>query len=292
MKKDSSGQLRYSPSDLVRYLASPFASWMDRYHLEYPGEVSPDEQTDDQKLIAQSGNQHERTVLQEFRASEAKLVEIPRDNFDLARRETLSAMEAKVPVIYQAALEIGQFFGFTDFLLFDESGRYQVWDTKLARSPKPYYALQLCCYSEMLATTAGVALPEKFGIILGGKDRVEFRLEDFIYYYRRIKTSFLSLQQAFTGKPAERPDPLPRADHGRWTSHAERFFQETDHLVQVAGITVGQIKKLKRAGITTVTALSTAVGIHHSETRPKLVRKTCLAGASSMPDARGPQPQS
>ena len=70
---------------------------MDRYHLENPGEVSPDEQTDDQKLIAQSGNQHERTVLQEFRASEAKVVEIPRDNFDLARRETLSAMAAQGP---------------------------------------------------------------------------------------------------------------------------------------------------------------------------------------------------
>ena len=51
---------------------------------------------------------------------------------------------------------MGPFFGFTDFLLFDESGRYQVWDTKLARSPKPYYALQLCCYSEMLAAVTGV----------------------------------------------------------------------------------------------------------------------------------------
>ena len=78
VKKDSSGQLRYSPSDLVRYLASPFASWMDRYHLENPGEVSPDEQTDDQKLIAQTGNQHERAVLQEFESSEARSSRSPR----------------------------------------------------------------------------------------------------------------------------------------------------------------------------------------------------------------------
>jgi hypothetical protein len=39
------------------------------------------------------------------------------------------------------------------------SVKYQVWDTKLARAPKPYYAVQLCCYSEMLAD-------------LGNKDRV------------------------------------------------------------------------------------------------------------------------
>ena len=37
MKKDLSGQLVFSPSDLICYLASPFASWMDRYALENPG---------------------------------------------------------------------------------------------------------------------------------------------------------------------------------------------------------------------------------------------------------------
>ena len=266
MNKHFSGQLRYSPSDLVRYLASPFASWMDRYHLENPGAVTPDEPTQDEELIAQTGDQHERAVLQEFRSSETQVVEIPRDNFDLARRETLSAISAQVPIIYQAALESGPFFGYSDFLLLDASGRYQVWDTKLARSPKPHYAVQLCCYSDMLAAVTGAPMPEKFGLILGAKERLEFRLEDFIHYYRRIKTSFLSMQQAFAGTMADRPEPLPRADHGRWTSHAEQFFQETDHLVQVAGITVGQIKKLKRAGITSVTDLATATG----KTVPKL----------------------
>ena len=210
MKKDSSGQLHYSPSDLVRYLASPFASWMDRYHLENPGAVTPDDQTGDEQLIAQTGDQHERAVLQEFRSSKAQVVEIARDNFALARCETLSAMAAKVPVIYQAALEVGPFFGYTDFLLLDASGRYQVWDTKLARSPKPYYALQLCCYSEMLAAVTSTPMPEKFGLILGAKDKVEFRLEDFIHYYRRIKKSFLAMQQAFTGAMPDRPEPLPR----------------------------------------------------------------------------------
>jgi superfamily I DNA and/or RNA helicase len=34
MKKTAEGQLVYSPSDLVRYLASPFASWMDRYYAQ------------------------------------------------------------------------------------------------------------------------------------------------------------------------------------------------------------------------------------------------------------------
>ena len=40
-----SGAVVYSPSDLIRYFASPFASWMDRYHLENPNGIAPDEET-------------------------------------------------------------------------------------------------------------------------------------------------------------------------------------------------------------------------------------------------------
>src|SRR5476649_2380332 len=114
-----SGKLRYSPSDLVRYFASPFASWMDRYHLENRGAVTPDEETEDQKLIAQTGDQHERTILDEFKSSASKIVEIPKDDPVTARTKTLSAISTKPPIIYQAALESGQFAGFADFLLLD-----------------------------------------------------------------------------------------------------------------------------------------------------------------------------
>ena len=273
LKKDASGHLRYSPSDLVRYLASPFASWMDRYHLEQPGAVTPDEASDDAELIAQSGNRHEEAVLQEFRSTAARVVEIPTGSFPQAQRETSAALAAKAPVIYQAALELAPFSGYADFLLLDASGRYEVWDTKLARSPKPFYAVQLCCYSEMLAAIICGPMPDKFGVILGTRERAEFRVEDFIHYYRHIKNRFLALQQDFTGRLADRPEPLPRADHSRWASYAETFFRETDHLVQVAGITVGQIKKLKRAGITTLTGLADAAGRSVPKLDPQSVEK-------------------
>ncbi|MBI4585232.1 MAG: TM0106 family RecB-like putative nuclease [Planctomycetes bacterium] len=199
-------------------------------------------------------------MLDEFKSAALNLVEIPKNDFVVARKSTLSAISAKAPVIYQAALEDGQFAGFADFLTLDASRRYQVWDTKLARSPKPYYAIQLCCYSEMLAAVTGGQMPEKFGIILGSKDRVEFRVEDFIHYYHCIKASFLAMQDGFTGKMTDRPEPLPRADQGRWTSYAEKFFNDTDHLVRVAGISVGQIKKLKSNGIATMASLAAASG--------------------------------
>ena len=180
--KKYSGQLVYSPSDLVCYLKSPFASWMERYYLENPGAVIPDEKTEAARLIAQTGNQHERAVLDELRVSHADLVEVPQNNLVVARTTTLAALNAKASIIYGAALESGPFAGFADFLMCDTAGRYHVWDTKLARAPKPYYVIQLCCYSDMLATVTHERLPEKFGLILGSKDWIEFRVEDFIYY--------------------------------------------------------------------------------------------------------------
>jgi predicted RecB family nuclease len=269
MKKQS-GKMIYSPSDLVRFATSPFASWMDRYYLENPEKVTPDKETEDQRLIAQTGDQHEHATLDEFKTSPTKVVEISKENAEVAGSTTISAIEAKAPIIYQAVLSDQQFAGFADFLILDGAGRYEVWDTKLARSPKPHYAIQLCCYSEMLAAMTDKMLPERFGIILGSKNRVEFRVEDFIHYYRGVKANFLAMQRNFTGNVADRPEPIPMADHGRWTSFAEKFFDDLDHLVRVAGITAGQIKKLKSAGIATMEALGAASG----RTVPKLAADT------------------
>lgn len=264
------GRIIYSPSDLIRYLASPYASWMDRYYMENPGAVTPDEETEDRKLITRTGDQHEQAILKEFKSSVEGLIEVPRDDISTARAKTLSAISARAPIIYQAALENDRFAGFADFIILDGFGRYQIWDTKLARSPKPYYAIQLCCYSEMFAVANDGQMPKKFGIILGSKDKVEFHVEDFVHYYRRIRESFLAMQDGFTGEMEDCPEPLPAADHGRWTSHADKFFDDTDHLVRVAGITVGQIKKLKAAGVTTVAELAAA----SNKSTPKLATDT------------------
>lgn len=258
-----SDKIIYSPSDLIRFVSSPFASWMDRYYLENPTAITPDKDTEDQILIAETGNQHELSILNEFKEAGINIVEIPKDNLSNALLETRTAIKDRNKIIYQAALESEGFAGFADFLIL-EDGSYQIWDTKLARSPKPYYAIQLCCYAEMFSETTGEKIPDKFGIILGSKDRVEFRIEDFIHYYRRVKEGFVSMQNNFSGNFVDRPEPLPYGNnpnrHGRWTSHANSYFVQTDHLVRVAGITVGQIKKLKEAGIVTMTELSKASG--------------------------------
>ena len=62
--------------------------------------------------------------------------------------------------------------------------------------------------------------------------------------------------------------------------------------MQVAGITVGQIKKLKRAGVTTVSGALHGLRETVPKLDKKLVGKTCRAGSPPMPDAGGPDRQS
>ena len=61
MRKQS-GSVIYSPSDLIRYLASPFASWLDRYYLENPGAITPDEETEEEKLLSRTGYELEQSI--------------------------------------------------------------------------------------------------------------------------------------------------------------------------------------------------------------------------------------
>jgi uncharacterized protein len=110
-----SDQLVFSPSDLILYLSSPFASWMDRYHLENRSLVTPDLATEEARLIAKSGDDHERIILGELKASPQALIEISKSDQAAGCIATLAAITDRVPIIYQAALQNGPFAGFADF---------------------------------------------------------------------------------------------------------------------------------------------------------------------------------
>ena len=107
------GKLVFSPSDLNRFLASPFASWMDRYALENPGVVTPDKESEDLQLIAKTGDEHEKRILAEYQQEKgAGVVVITRGASAGKGGDTWDALRQKPPVIYQAALEAGRFAGF------------------------------------------------------------------------------------------------------------------------------------------------------------------------------------
>ena len=259
MFKDRSGALVYSPSDLIRFMESPFASWMDRFNVEFPKQLVPDQDSEELKLIQATGDKHEHRFLASLKSAGREILEIDKRSQD-PEAATREAMKAGPEIIYQACLSLAPFRGFTDFLMRVEPGpdgkpRYEVWDTKLARKAKPYYLVQLCCYAEMLERAQGWR-PPSLRVVLGNNEIPAFNTEDFYYYYRQLKQAFLVLMDEFD--PMTPPFPDARADHGRWQSYADKKLIEIDHLSQVARITVGQIKKLSADNVTTMAQLAKA----------------------------------
>ncbi|MGH9586309.1 MAG: hypothetical protein ACRD3F_05120 [Acidobacteriaceae bacterium] len=189
----------YSPSDLNAFLENECVTWLDRYDPEFPGEIKQDEPTEEDELFRKSGEELEARVLDSFR-SETEVAII--DRSERAFQKTMAAMRQGCHMIYQARLTLEPFAGWSDFLIrvpgHSEFGdwHYEVWDTKLARGMKPYFAIQLCCYSEMLEALQG-SLPEHAGIILGNGERKPLRVSEYFFYYRSVKRAFLEQQQSF-----------------------------------------------------------------------------------------------
>jgi uncharacterized protein len=288
MKRISS-DLIFSPSDLIRFMESEFASWMDRHYVELKN-FPPDPDSPDKKVVYDSGDTHEKAYLSVLQSSPAKVVVIEKNKlgFDAAHAETEKAVRSQAPVIYQAALKdaFGTFQGYADFLELKD-GDYVVCDTKLGRSLKPYYIIQLCAYAEMLSPLVG-SLPQELAIILAPtKDaaragqnfkRESLRTQDYFDYYLWLKNRFLQFQKDFNPEIKYRPEPNPHADHGRWQSYADRWVTETDHLSQVANIHSTHIKKLQKVGVTRLEDLANlpvAKKVHTltSEIRTRLVEQ-------------------
>src|SRR5438477_13052760 len=75
MRKES-GTIVYSPSDLIRYLVSLFAFWLDRYYLDNPGAITPDQETEEEIVFPrrfESG--HRQTTSSFIRLLRCNLVE-------------------------------------------------------------------------------------------------------------------------------------------------------------------------------------------------------------------------
>lgn len=263
MRLADNGKITFSPSDLIVFSKSPFASWME--HAVKAGSL-PDERgtaSAEMDLLAKMGDEHEKKVLDGYRSVTSVCDLSAGKDFEEKFDNTRQAVARREKVLYQAALRGGGFEGYSDFITLGADGVYQIWDTKLALTPKPYFVIQLCAYTEMFAETTGEKPAKKFGIILGPpriegeeSERVEFAIEDFRYYYENLKQRFFQLHNSFSGDIKTRPELDPRADHGRWQDHVDQLLKESDHLCRVAGISRGQIEKLTEAGVTTLGALA------------------------------------
>jgi len=110
----------YSPSDLVLFERSAFASWMARLAWEKPEQLAGIKKDQDKMmdLLANKGLQHEGNYLEQFinDLGADKVCEIS-TNKETRAAETLKAMQSSYQVIFQAYLERENFAGSADFLI-------------------------------------------------------------------------------------------------------------------------------------------------------------------------------
>ena len=118
MKKEQS-TLIYSPSDLVLFMRSPFASWLERKLIEDPDSLRDQMDQDPMNaLLGEMGDAHEAGFLQYFQEKHGvEHVACIERNYKTAASTTIQAMKDGYDVIFQAYLERDEFRGFADFLV-------------------------------------------------------------------------------------------------------------------------------------------------------------------------------
>ncbi|MBX9695805.1 MAG: TM0106 family RecB-like putative nuclease, partial [Cyanobacteria bacterium] len=252
-------QLVFSPSDLITFMESPFDSWMERYHLEYPGEQQPDDEDESHAILAKHGDAHELSFLNQLKNSGVDVAEVDGSCSEHARLATINAMREGREIVFQGYLSHGPFAGKSDFLCRVEGSselgdfHYEVWDTKLARKAKPYFIVQLCCYAEMLESIQG-RLPYSIRVVLGNLEQHQFHTEDYIHQFRQLKESFLEFQCNFSRDIS--PQDCSAGNFSRWKTIAEKILKAREDLSLVANIRKTQIKRLRDASVSTITQLS------------------------------------
>lgn len=187
----SNEQVLLSASDLNTFLGCRHATTLD-FRRSILGEpLEPAAGDEGQLLIQRRGDEHERQHFEELRAAATGEVVWLRDRaLDPGLRLTEEAMRRGAELIFQGVLaDGGAWHGYADFLV-KVAGHsalgpwaYEVHDTKLARSLKAKFAVQLALYAELLTRTQGTE-PPALRVVLGDGTTSTLQARDYRYYVR------------------------------------------------------------------------------------------------------------
>jgi predicted RecB family nuclease len=253
--------IQLSASDLVGYLNCHHLTYLDTL-VATGAKARPEVWDPSLEVLWERGAAHERAYVEHLRARGLEIVEI--EGIGVAPvqvEQTLAAMRAGAEVIVQGAFLQGVWSGRADVLvrvpvasaLGDWS--YEVVDTKLARETKGGTVLQLCLYSDLLASAQG-RLPEQMHVVVPGSGfvPVSYRTAEYAAYYRHVRSALeQSLQQT---NAASYPNPKDHCDICRWRNECDARRRRDDHLCLVAGISASQMTELMRHGVSTLSDLA------------------------------------
>jgi predicted RecB family nuclease len=259
-------RLLLSASDLVAFMECEHLSALDLRATRNIEIIEPS-RDDAALLVTRKGDEHEQAYLERLRAEKVGVAVVPAvigglGDLDEAVERTIEAMRAGADVIYQGALRDGDWRGYADFLervaspspAFGDHS-YEVLDTKLARTTRPRFVVQLCLYSELLERVQGRP-PEWMHVASGSGERHSFRVDEFSAFYRRLRRRYE--ERLAAGFPDTYPQPVTHCELCGYSDHCETRWEADDHLSLVAGIGRAQVVRLTETGITTCAELAVA----------------------------------
>jgi predicted RecB family nuclease len=255
--------IRLSATDIANHLACRHLTQLDRAVAE--GRLDAPAWRDPNLAILQErGLAHEKAYLDHLRARGVDVVElrdggVPADQDRTSARErTLAAMRAGAGAVVQAELGEGRWAGRADVLLRVETPSdlggwsYEVVDTKLAQETRAGTVLQLCLYTDLVASAQGLA-PSRMHVVKPGADfePESFRCEEFAAYYRLVRRR---LEETVAAPPSQStyPDPVEHCGICRWWKECDTRRHVDDNLCLVAGIRPLHVDELEHQGITTL----------------------------------------
>lgn len=251
---------QYSPSDLIAYMSCRHLTWKDLTTLKAGNHIPSGTVDTYSELLQKKGKEHEETIFTRLKKQFASHISISIDKPTEYRiQETLEAIAKGTDLIYQAVLENDSWIGYADFLIKHStpsslgSFSYEVFDTKLAKSPRPEHIIQICSYSELLGTVQGI-LPEKMHLILGDSTERHYNMSEFHAYYIYLKKRFESFVKDTAS--TSYPEPCSHCDLCHWKEQCENQWREDDHLSLIANITRSQRDKLSKANLSTVASFA------------------------------------
>lgn len=282
MQKSLLGKL-FSASDLVNFAACSHLTHLDLSNMETPLPKAAD--SDEMVLIQDKGFEHEGRYLEHLRDQYGGVIDLKTEGTDTqAFESTCAALHSGAPVLFQPTFLSAPWVGHADFLIRVETPSklgafsYEVVDTKLSRTSRAKFLLQLCLYSEMLAEVQGV-VPRHMYVVLGDGRKDTFIVADYLRYYRQLKQRFLSWTSETVRESY--PEKCERCGMCRWRDICTDRWERDDHLNRVANINKGQIPKLVTAGVFTMKALAqlqdvTIVPRIQADTKNRLVHQARL----------------
>jgi uncharacterized protein len=271
MQDFGGGKLVFSASDLAN---ASECLWAQVRRIDKALGFDIQVPKDDDAMLVRAGSlgdRHEAKKLSEFKIKyESGVAEIARPDYGSKTQsieeqmvelsaKTLQALADKKKVVFQATFFDGEFQGFADFLVLEDTGEYAVYDTKLARKAKITALIQLAAYAHQLQQN-GVPTSRQVHLILGDQSVSTHELEDIMPTYLKRRKDMLSLIERRRASKASGNGAVAWNDDefaacGR-CAVCEPHVEANDDLLLVSGMRLDQRAKLRAAGIETVKQLA------------------------------------